>query len=481
MKKIILLILFILLVGTVNAFPQLLDQQGVLRNATTNDLLSGIYAFNISLFDMTGNLVYNETKSLPLHNGIWSYQIGNNLTIPPSIFQNSLYTQIRIGTETLSKVNLTAVPYAFYSYYTNMSYLANTFLNLSGTNANRNINISPYNFTASGLNIVTYRALFSGNMENERGSLGYPNIEIGEDTYPTIIFDDGTDTWMIDYLTGSGLRFYKSGNVHMIVDTTGILTDENVTAFHGFFDKISINTTRSSAELHVKNAVNDSWVQIWEKADSINALGGVYETAAGNSYFTFYDAAGNADINFNTAGDSYIRGGDFCIGCINPTHKLNVIGDANITGNIITNQIYGEMWYHNHTGTQLNFAVDSHWYPMFFTDADKLNGFTYIGGFNSSSNLTAQIAGLYKATYRLSGSGQNNHVYHSTILINNVSQEKCGDHKKISAGGDIVPMGSNCFIDLNIDDNIQVAVRDYGGTGTGDYYTGIIDLVRIGD
>jgi len=77
------------------------------------------------------------------------------------------------------------------------------------------------NFTTSGfgsfggLNITDYWARFSGEMENDRGTLGYSNIEIGEDTYPTIIFDDGIDTWMIDFLTGSGLRFYQSGDVHI--------------------------------------------------------------------------------------------------------------------------------------------------------------------------------------------------------------------------------------------------------------------------
>jgi len=94
------------------------------------------------------------------------------------------------------------------------------------------------NITAGGLNVTKTFARFSGNMENERGSLGYPNVEIGEDTYPTIIFDDGADTWMIDFLTGSGLRFYQAGNVHMIINTQGILTDENVTAswFKGKFN-----------------------------------------------------------------------------------------------------------------------------------------------------------------------------------------------------------------------------------------------------
>ncbi len=167
-------------------------------------------------------------------------------------------------------------------------------------------------------------------------------------------------------------------------------------------------------------------------------------------------------------------------GWIKITGNLNVIGDVNITGNFLGNQYYGEMWYHNHTGTTLAFDTQNLFYPMYFTNSTELNGFSYVGGFLSSSNLTTQVSGLYKATYRLSGSGQNNHIYFSTVLINGVEQHKCGDHKKMAAGGDIVPMGNSCFIRLSIGDTIAVAVADYTGIGNGDYYSGNLNLVRIG-
>ncbi len=174
----------------------------------------------------------------------------------------------------------------------------------------------------------------------------------------------------------------------------------------------------------------------------------------------------------------------FMIGWDSPDFKVNatntdINGSLKVTGNFTGNQIYGEMWYHNHTGTTTNFIQDT-LVPMFFVNATFLNGFSFVGGFESSSNLTAQIDGRYQATYRLSGSGQNNHVYFSTILINGLEQDKCGDHKKISAGGDIVPMGNSCFIELLEGDDVQVAVMDYGASGDGDYYSGTLNLVRIG-
>lgn len=160
---------------------------------------------------------------------------------------------------------------------------------------------------------------------------------------------------------------------------------------------------------------------------------------------------------------------------------VNMNNNLNVGGNITTNQYRAEMGYHNHTGTTLAFG-DTTWEDLFFTNATTLNGFSFTGGFLSSSNLTCNVAGQYLASYRLSGSGQNNHLYFSSILVNGVNQnEFCGDHKKMAAGGDVVPMGNNCFIDLNVGDNITVAVMDHGGSGNGDYYSGNLNLIRIGD
>lgn len=155
--------------------------------------------------------------------------------------------------------------------------------------------------------------------------------------------------------------------------------------------------------------------------------------------------------------------------------------DLDVTGNITTNQFRAEVGYHNHTGTTLAFA-DGVWQPLFFTRASTLVGFNFTGGFLESSNLTCIVQGQYDASYRLSGSGQNNHIYFSTILVNGVEHNDfCGDHKQIAAGGDIIPMGNSCFLNLTQGDDVQVAVMDYGASGNGDYYSGNLNLVRIGE
>jgi len=159
----------------------------------------------------------------------------------------------------------------------------------------------------------------------------------------------------------------------------------------------------------------------------------------------------------------------------------NFTGNVAVAGNITGNQIYGGMYYHNHTGTTKTFTNANTWYPLYFTNADSLNGFSYVGGFGLSSNLTALVSGKYQVTYTGIGSGQNNHVYLSTILIDGVAQEKCGNHHKMSSGGDVITQSGVCLIDLVAGQTISVATQDLGGTGDGEYYGGNLNLIRVGN
>ena len=158
------------------------------------------------------------------------------------------------------------------------------------------------------------------------------------------------------------------------------------------------------------------------------------------------------------------------------TGSLQVDGDINMTGNFTGNQIYGGMWYHNHTATELNFASDGVFYSLIFTEDGYLNGFTK----DNDYNLTAQVAGIYKANYMASGDGQNNHEYYISIFIDGVNQDRCESHKKMTAGGDIVTMTGNCFINLSVGSNVGLKTADIGGTGIGNYYSSELNLVRIG-
>lgn len=162
-------------------------------------------------------------------------------------------------------------------------------------------------------------------------------------------------------------------------------------------------------------------------------------------------------------------------------NKLSVAGDVDVSRNFTGNQIYGEMYYYNRTATELDFASDGVFYTLYMTDATHLNGFSYQGGFNQSSNLTAEVAGIYKASFYAIGSGQNNHIYETGIFVNATEQLSCIHQFKMAAGGDVVTHNGDCFVDLIIGDVVSVRTADVGATGTGNYYGANLNLVRIGD
>ena len=89
-------------------------------------------------------------------------------------------------------------------------------------------------------------------------------------------------------------------------------------------------------------------------------------------FMQFYDAVGEK-IRLNPAG-SWMQNYLIVGRSGSSSHKLDVTGttnlsgntliegDLDVTGNITGNQIYAEVWYHNHTATPLTFAVDGLFY-----------------------------------------------------------------------------------------------------------------------
>ena len=160
-----------------------------------------------------------------------------------------------------------------------------------------------------------------------------------------------------------------------------------------------------------------------------------------------------------------------------------IFGYGGVENNIeLYNGVYGGMWYSNYTATELNFAVAGTFYQLYFINSTHLNGFTAEGlEPGGASNLTAQFSGVYQVNYMAIGDGQNNHEYHTSVFINGVNQLNCDTQHKLAAGGDVLTQTGVCLIDLEVGDKVSLRTADIGSTGTGNYYGGNLDLVRIGN
>jgi len=51
----------------------------------------------------------------------------------------------------------------------------------------------------------------------------------------------------------------------------------------------------------------------------------------------------------------------------------------------------------------------------------------------------------------------------------------------MAAGGDVITQSGVCFIYLTSGDKITIRTMDDSGGGTGNYYGGNLNLVRVGD
>jgi len=156
--------------------------------------------------------------------------------------------------------------------------------------------------------------------------------------------------------------------------------------------------------------------------------------------------------------------------------SVQIDENLNVTKNITGNLIYGQAYFNAKHGIQLNFATQDTYYNMTFNVSDNLNGFYN----NTNYNLIPAKRGDYKVSGNAVGDGQNNHVYIMSIGVNGEEQPECHAQKKMSAGGDELQLIVDCIISLESGDEVSLMVQDYGGTGTGNYYTSNLNLIRIG-
>lgn len=103
------------------AVPKVISYQGRLTNDTGN-LINGSYNMQFSLYDSLtgGNLIWGpETQNnVPVSDGIFNAYIGSVTSIAGIDFSKRYWLQLNVsGSDFSPRIQLSAVPYSFNSYY----------------------------------------------------------------------------------------------------------------------------------------------------------------------------------------------------------------------------------------------------------------------------------------------------------------------------------------------------------------------------
>lgn len=303
------------------------------------------------------------------------------------------------------------------------------------------------------------------------GDFTFGSGDAGKDY--TFTFDgqssDGVLTWLEDekqFYFDSGIRLKNSVNneKQFLLENTGVGYTQPtqvmrmIDDFRGggiFFDT---NETSQQQTYFVGKAYGSDNFQIGYYGDAFDDIAGTANNPS---------ALAQAKITLNTAGN-------VGIGTTAPSHKFNVKGDANITGNFTGNQYYGELWGHD-IGI-VDIASANVYYNLTNMTIGNHNGFTA-----SSESLIPDVAGIYKTDISWSFSGTASNEYHISLGINGLQQDKCHAERVIGTGADVGNAGMTCLIRLNAGDVVKPMIENMDSAGNPTTHDINFNMVRIGD
>lgn len=229
-------------------------------------------------------------------------------------------------------------------YYYNQTLAGNVtgnYLNLSGTNANQNINISPYNLTAK-------TGIFIGDVDEE-SLFGYPNARIGTDGHITgrILLEyelAGTNSlWQIDN-GGDHLRFLNDSHVFVRINKSGIA----IPSSHDVCIEAGVCLNDTANWNYNQSAVADITKWLYNQSDGAGGVWSTNETALWNSTtrnvgigtatpeskLHLEDGTGLVEFKIESSGDTYssllFEDDDTIYGFINSTVNDIKIGHETI-------------------------------------------------------------------------------------------------------------------------------------------------------
>jgi hypothetical protein len=149
---------------------------------------------------------------------------------------------------------------------------------------------------------------------------------------------------------------------------------------------------------------------VWQITTAGNALRARIDTTGGDASFLLRDNSNDYTIQLRSSGTTLLNGGnvifnggDVGIGTTSPTHKLNVVGNANITGNITSSNVFIPQYMFSHTNATISVKGVGVWTNVTFDqeDSDIKQGISHTFNDNTNHTFTIKEDGIYNVDYDL--------------------------------------------------------------------------------
>ena len=382
-KSLLLLISLLLMIGLVNAFPLLLDQQGVLFNATNGSRMSGSFNFNMSLYKVSDNsFVYSENRTLSLSSGVWDYVIGNLIGLTPTIFEDDLYIRTVINSDVLSNVTLTAVPYSFYSLKSNDSinlngrpasdYVLDGEIVINGTTDHTNLTDAEVRTIASEFNETLLITPHTNATVTDHTNRTDTEIRIIASEFNETLLAEAINNSITPHTNASGstdhtnltkqnildFEFLNATNTSQFVSQGEIVMNHTNTTLITHVQNLSdAQDFNQSGNITPQNNLTEGDVEAFTNTTSLR-LDGVNSPVTGNVQFNINITVNNS-IVFDESGEHFI--------------KKNVIGE------VFDGIAKQSMWFHH------NKLIPSGEISFLFTQENNTLAWMQVGRNNSYS------------------------------------------------------------------------------------------------
>jgi len=330
-KEIILLFLWLILIFSFISAASI-SKDLHLNIQTTNasgSVVTGTFAFVFNISNNSdcaaANIVYNNSTTLTTDSrGILSYYLPN---VSLDYDQQYWLCYYRDGT-LINNSKIARTPYTFRARN----------ITLSGVEVDSNLNLGNYNLTIGGGWLNNGVSIIDGGIYAQVGYFyNITSLNVTKQNLTVI------ENFIVE---GNVTANYFLGDGSFLTGITGSSTSWNRSGTNVFLhytgDKVGIGTTSPSRKFVVDSGGDT--IAGWFKGPSSGIELYIGAAESSGDILSIRVDADNDYGNLRMWGDTEAngltikKGGNVGIGTTTPTHKLNVVGNTNITGNITLGQ-----------------------------------------------------------------------------------------------------------------------------------------------